>query len=79
MIFKNKEGKEIRHLQSAHDSEFTLCGIAFDCNMKDDETELNTELNLEQSNVNCRQCLNVIHYCKKFPKSKESKNLVNFI
>lgn len=69
--FKHKkEGRIIRlnHLQSPVDIEYTLCGMAFDCNIDNDDAELISQK--ENGIVTCLTCCRIITALRNFPAKK---------
>jgi len=55
--------------------EFTLCGLAMDSSLNIEGFEwLNTT---QQTKPNCKNCIDLINFCKSIPKSSLSKKLKN--
>lgn len=65
-VFEDDEGQVKNCLPGPMNPEFTLCGVAFNCNL---ESEGIRQISMETAYVTCTDCKLIISTCKKVKNS----------
>jgi len=68
--FENEQGVLTSHMIHPNNIEYTLCGLAFDCEIEYEGIKMVENSN---SKINCKTCFTIIDGCKRLSKSKIEK------
>jgi len=68
--YKSSDGTITTHMVNPYDAEYTLCGLAFDCEIEHEGIE---QIETREEKINCKVCASIIMGCKQVRSNQIEK------